>query len=173
MNQIFLFILLYFSIIIIYDYKYEQKNNKNKLLYHLANLLLYINCRNMYNNNESKIMSLLLLEESNFYNFMSLYVILNIFIEFSQNKNMIFYLLIIVYYQNITIFMHIIFFYMLYKKLILPSILIVIKTIKNNLILDDNNKLFLQNNVKLIMITYIIEIALIFIKYILYKIFRY
>ena len=173
MNQIILFIVLYFSITIIYDYKYDQKNNNNILIYHIANILLYINCRNMYINNESKIMSLLLLSESNFYNFMSLYVLLNIFIEFLQNKNMIFYLLIIVYYQNITILMHIIFFYMLYKKLILPSILILIKTIKNNLILDDNNKIFLQNNVKLIMITYVIEIALIFTRYIFYKIFRY
>ena len=173
MNQIILFIVLYFSITIIYDYKYDQKNNNNILIYHIANILLYINCRNMYINNESKIMSLLLLSESNFYNFMSLYVLLNIFIEFLQNKNMIFYLLIIVYYQSITILMHIIFFYMLYKKLILPSILILIKTIKNNLILDDNNKIFLQNNIKLIMITYVIEIALIFTRYIFYKIFSH
>ena len=82
MNQIFLFIMLYFLIKVFYDYKNEQNN-------------IYL--KYTYNNSETKIMSLLILEENNIYYFLSLYVLLNIFIEFLQNKNIIFYLLIFSY----------------------------------------------------------------------------
>jgi hypothetical protein len=123
MNQIFLFIMLYFLIQVFYDYKNEQNN-------------IYL--KYTYNNSETKIMSLLILEENNIYYFLSLYVLLNICIQFLENKNIIFYLLIIEYY-----FVKIFYYY--------------------HLILN----LLLQNNIKLLIITYIIEIALVFIKYIL------
>ena len=123
MNQIFLFMMLYFLIKVFYDYKYEQKN---------------IHFKYIYNNSETKIISLLILEENNIYYFLSLYVLLNIFIQFLDNKNIIFYLLIIEYY-----FVKIFYYY--------------------HLILN----LLLQNNVKLLIITYIIEIVLFYNKYIL------
>ena len=50
MNQIFLFMMLYFLIKVFYDYKYEQKN---------------IHFKYIYNNSETKIISLLILEENN------------------------------------------------------------------------------------------------------------
>jgi len=123
MNQIFLFMMLYFLIKVFYDYKYEQKN---------------IHFKYIYNNSETKIISLLILEENNIYYFLSLYVLLNIFIQFLENKNIIFYLLIIEYYFVKTFY---------YYHLML--------------------NLFLHKNIKLLIITYIIEIILFYNKYIL------
>ena len=123
MNEIFLFIMLYFLIKVFYDYKNEQNN-------------IYL--KYTYNNSETKIMSLLILEENNIYYFLSLYVLLNICIQFLENKNIIFYLLIIEYYFVKTFY---------YYHLML--------------------NLFLHKNIKLLIITYIIEIILFYNKYIL------
>lgn len=167
MNQLMFCILGYISLSIINEYKYNPNNNIFKILsYYCANLFIYIFLRDLYNKNELKIVSLLFVSESSFYNFKSLYVFLNIFIDFVENKKILFYFLLILFYKDIAIFTYILFFNMLYNNILIPSIKLIIRSIKN--ITNDGLEIYLKKNIKFILTIYFIQYIFIYIAYILY-----
>ena len=104
MNELIFCILGYISLSIISEYRYNPNNNIFKVLsYYCANMFIYMYLKELYNKNELKIESFFI-SENMFYSFKYLYVFFNLFIDFVQNKNILFYLLLIAYYKDITIF---------------------------------------------------------------------
>ena len=167
MNELIFCILGYISLSIISEYRYNPNNNIFKVLsYYCANIFIYMYLKELYNKNELKIESIFM-SENIFNSFKYLYVFFNIFIDFVQNKNILFYLLLIAYYKDITIFMYIVFFNILYNKLLIPSIKLVIRSIKKNEI-NDGIEIYLQKNIIFLLMIYFVQIIFLFIKYILY-----
>jgi hypothetical protein len=168
MNELIFCILGYISLSIISEYRYNPNNNIFKILsYYSANMFIYMYLRDVYNKNELKVASFFISE--NIFNiFKYLYVFFNIFIDFVQNRDILFYVLLIAYYKDIEIFMYIVFFNILYTKLLIPSIKLIMRRIKKNEINDDL-EIYLQKNIIFVLMIYLVQIIFLFIKYMLYK----